>query len=392
MLLTIATPAMSATFSEIIESIVSHQKIKSLQNRSYALKAESRSKGSWGDPMFKLSLKNIPKETLSADETPMSGKEIAVSQVVPLTSRLGDQEDALRYMSQSKNWEALLTRDNLIQQFWQYLITDRRLREELTILRENLIWISKMISVSRNLYATGKQSQQALLELEIRKSELKSDIRSKELAIEIEKSTLLYLLNGVDHGDVAKVPWSLLEKETKDIDKKEKMLEAAVVASNYLHTAKNKARIPDITFSLGYTKREFDDNLGDFVSFGASIPIPSSDRRYADIVMTAYNKTSMENSLNDYRNQKRSKLHSLQKRSEQLKEELSILAKETIKYAENAMQITTKSYQLGESTYIELLQLELKLQVLKIKQVGLNANLLATKLQIKTLQGEKLYE
>ena len=83
---------------------------------------------------------------------------------------------------------------------------------------------------------------------------------------------------------------------------------------------------------------------------------------------------------------------SLESQVKKFKSELQILNEQSIKYAENSRTITSKSYGLGDATYIELLQSEIKLQSLKLKSNLLTSKYRKTKVELKLLRGEKLHE
>ena len=70
----------------------------------------------------------------------------------------------------------------------------------------------------------------------------------------------------------------------------------------------------------------------------------------------------------DYRRKKDRDLSLSDKDLSKIKNELNILSNKTIKFATDLRNITAKSYSLGNSTYIELLQSELKLQKILLKK------------------------
>tara|TARA_Y100000741_G_scaffold117884_1_gene88469 strand:+ start:86 stop:301 length:216 start_codon:yes stop_codon:yes gene_type:complete len=71
---------------------------------------------------------------------------------------------------------------------------------------------------------------------------------------------------------------------------------------------------------------------------------------------------------------------------------LSILKEKTIKFARNSREITAKSYGLGNSTYVELLQSELKLQKILMNKVMLEAKRDIKRATLKYVKGEPLNE
>jgi outer membrane protein TolC len=82
----------------------------------------------------------------------------------------------------------------------------------------------------------------------------------------------------------------------------------------------------------------------------------------------------------------------LEKEIKKLLGELNILKERTIKFARNSREITSKSYGLGNSTYVELLQSELKLQKILMNKVMLEAKRDIKRATLKYVKGEPLNE
>ena len=89
---------------------------------------------------------------------------------------------------------------------------------------------------------------------------------------------------------------------------------------------------------------------------------------------------------------KKSNLGYLQQSINKLKEEIKILQSKTLQFARSLRKITSKSYGLGNSTYIELLDAEIKLLNILLRENKLNANLKTVHLERKFIAGGKLDE
>ena len=375
--------AYSYSFQDAIDAIKSHDVVSSLEKKSKALVEEGESKGSWGDPMFRVAAKNYPKDSLKNDDTPMTGIEFGLAQKVALTTKYGNIEDAFAALGQATKQESENKAQELIRSFW-----------EINIINENLNWIKNILKVSKRLYANGKISQQALLDIQIRKSELEALLSNTEYESKQQLDKLSYVL-GKNNESISKetIPWRIFKRSengTKDF--KELSLKSKLIAKSKMLTAKKLAYVPDLTVSVGYTKRSNIDDKGDFVSAMVSFPLPFSGQKYSGHSQAVFEKASAEKKLSNYRKFKSSEQSRLLHQIEKLNSELKILKERTIKFAENSRKITSKSYSLGDSSYIELLQSELKLQSLLLKRSKLSAALLKTKAKYKYLIGEKLYE
>tara|TARA_Y100000590_G_scaffold470454_1_gene665258 strand:+ start:135749 stop:136939 length:1191 start_codon:yes stop_codon:yes gene_type:complete len=389
----VSSQAFGYSFSEAVKRIETHEAVESLNQMAGALTEKGSVNGSWGDPMIKLAAKNFPKDSLKDDETPMTGIEVGLSQKVALTTKYGNTQDAFESLGQAKRHEAGDKKKSLVVSFWKIVIEQKRLGEEIQIFSENLAWVTKILKVSKKLYSNGKISQQALLDIQIRKSEIEAGLSNKEFELKESQSRLGYLLDLEGELDLQTVPWRLVEgPNTEKIDLKELSLESKLKASKHMVTAAKQSFVPDMTFSVGYTKRSNIDNRGDFVSAAVVFPLPISGKKYAGHSKAVHERAAAESLLRNYRRMKNSRERALEHSISRIENELKILNQKTIKFAENSRKVTSKSYGYGRSSYVELLQSELKLQSLLLKRSRLDANLIIKKLEKRYLVGERLYE
>ena len=384
--------ASAITFEKAITVLGTHESVDSLNFKSKALSEEAELKGSWGDPKFKIAAKNFPKNSLRDDQTPMTGIEFGVSQKIALTTKYGNIEDAFKSLSNAYQFEADDKKEALTKAFWEILIIKRKVSEELEILKENNTWISKILKVSKRLYSTGKTSQQALLDIQIRKSEIESELNNKKYELSQIDDRLKYLI-GTSDVEEASIPWKSLKTNSDKLkDNKELSLKEKLKAKDLALTASKQNYVPDLTVSLGYTKRSKIDNNGDFVGAAISFPLPFSGEKYSKYGQAVQEKYVAVKNFENYKRQKNRDISVLSKEIDKLLGELSILKEKTIKFARNSREITAKSYGLGNSTYVELLQSELKLQKILMHKVMLEAKRDIKRATLKYVKGESLNE
>jgi outer membrane protein TolC len=384
--------AKAITFEKAIKALQSHESVDSVRFKSKALSEEAELKGSWGDPKFKIAAKNFPKDSLKDDQTPMTGIEFGVSQKIALTTKYGNIEDAFKSLSNAYQFEADDKKEALTKAFWEILIIKRKVSEELEILKENNTWISKILKVSKRLYSTGKTSQQALLDIQIRKSEIESELNNKKYELSQIDDRLKYLIGTADIK-TASIPWKSLKTSSDKLkDNKELSLKEKLKAKDLALSASKKNYVPDLTVSLGYTKRSDIDGNGDFIGAAISFPLPFSGEKYSKHGQAVQEKYMAVKNFENYKRQKNRDISVLRKEIEKLLGELSILKEKTIKFARNSREITAKSYGLGNSTYVELLQSELKLQKILMNKVMLEAKRDIKRATLKYVKGEPLNE
>ncbi len=392
----ISNHAFAYTFDEAIAHLSHHPVVQSIHQQAFLFKQKGQQEGSWGDPIFHVSMRNMTGRTVSfptVDPTIMQSINFQISQKVALTPVYGTKKKSLFQMALAQEHTKEDQKRKLIIDLWIHLITNRSLNEEMQILKENLDWMMNTISVSEKLYVNGTISQQALLNIKIRKSEMESDIENKKSQIKKQSEHLKYLVDLEGTLDIATIPWDFLETKTirTDLqDFKQKAFDAQLTSKELKLKATKLAYIPDMTLSLGYTKM-LQHNKEGFISAGITWTLPLSRQKYAARLSAEFEKQKTIEEINQYQrlkeNQTKKLLHDIQEN----KSQLQIIHQQAIPFARNSKQITSQSYRLGQSNYVDLLQAELQMQKLLLKSSLLKASLAKNQITYKYLIGDDLY-
>jgi outer membrane protein, heavy metal efflux system len=380
------------SFNDYLEEIDKHSNIIEIKLQSELLKDQGEMKASWGDPKFQITAVNFPKDPMSRNKTPMTGIKYSLSQKIPLTNKFSNIKDAFELASEAKSLDVDNQKTLFIKALWLILIEKRKVIADLKILNENKIWIENILTVSKKMYTNGRIGQQAMLDIQIRKSNLESMIFNKETALKIVSSKLSYLNNNYSSIDLSTVPWSLIDEEKIGSDFVEYSHKKNLASKEKNLTAQKKNYIPDLTIGLSYTKRNKLDGLGDFVGASISFPLPLSSTKYANHGIAVRERAIADNSYRSYKSKKRAKLQEFSLSIKKISYELDLLINKTKGYAKNSRDITSKSYRLGKSTYFELLNSELQLQTILLKENKLISLLAQIKIERNYLQGSALYE
>ena len=170
--LVLFTPFISAfgqtdtdiTLEKLIQTALEHN--PDLQNLEYAGEAAdymSRSAGSLPDPQISFAAVNLPKSSLSFDETPMSGFVIGLSQTIPWPSYLSNQSRIAGLEFQSRLVKIEILKNSIIREvksaYYEYSYWT--LAED--ILNQNLELIETLIQSADTRYATGIGTARDLL-------------------------------------------------------------------------------------------------------------------------------------------------------------------------------------------------------------------------------------
>lgn len=386
------------TFNDIVKSMSKHVSVKRLQAKSKTQALAAKMQSSWGGPKFKLAAKNFPTKNLRGDITPMSGVEYGLSQKIALSQKYGQLENSTMALSLAEKYKARSYERFLIKYFWEILILQKKVNAEIEIIKDNIDWTGSILKVSKKMYSNGKTSQQAILDIQIRISQLESSLSSKRYELEQLGSKLSYLVadsNSNVEFDFKSVPWNVLEaKKTKATlkDFNHMVLQQKLLSNEYKLSAAKLNFIPDLTVSLGYTTRSDIDGNGDFVSAAVTFPIPSSDLSFKNYKKAVQMKRGAMFELENFKRQKTRDASILAIEINKIKAEILILKNKTIKFANNSRTITAKSYGHGRATYNELFSSEIRLQQILTKLVMLETSRDTNVVALKYILGEALNE
>ena len=380
------------TFRAAVQSIAQHSAITALQHSAQAIRQEGVQRSAWREPVVKFNAKNLSAAQFKGKTSPMSGFDFGVVQKIPLTGRYQHLREAFEAKEQSRQAQAKDHQRELLRALWQILITVRQLHAEHKILQENRVWLRKTLKVAEQLYTNGKSTRRALLDIQIREAEVRTALSNKHHARQEQQTKLQYLTGQHTEIDPATIPWQLLSHTTSDKthDYKEQALQHTVRAHTAQARAQRRARIPDLTLAATY--RPDLDGHGNFFTFSLSLPLPVKGSRRAAYAQSLQAQQQAEFQLNTYRRRKNSELDFLQQRSAKLTAALQILRRETQNFAHDTRRLASISYRHGNATYAELLQAELQLQNILLKQVALQAQLASTHLEHRYLKGATLHE
>lgn len=391
----ISSIALAESFGDLVLKFDNHDLLKSQLSKFKAMQEKARQSGSWGDPKLNVSAMNFPKNSLAQDESMMTGIQVGLSQKLSLSGKYGKLRESGLESAKTQESQALQLRREFVKGLWEISIQKDRLVKELKVLKENYDWIKNNLKITKRLYSTGKVPQQAVLDIQIRKSELGSLIEQNKYSQESLKHQLSVLLSSeeVIDIDLSTIDWKKLDNWKNSSDKhdyKKQTLKHNLQASDLKVSARNRNYLPDITFGISYTKRNDLDGIGDFVGASISIPIPTSDLRYAAKKEAVHKRMEAEKSYRNYLNTKPNLLKKMEFEIKDVNNQLSILQKETLKFAKSSRDITAKSYSRGGADYLELLRSELQYQHQLMKQINLIANLKNKKINYLYIKGSDL--
>ncbi len=280
----------------IDSALVNNTGLKVLEHRLAAFEARVPRAGALEDPMLRLDLINLPTNGLDFDSTPMSGKQLTISQRIPLPGLLRAKEQAAEYAAGAAR-EVLADREgvivNLVKQgYYALAFLDRAIE----VTEKNRVLLKDLIRIVRTKYMVGRGLQQDVLKAQVSLSALDDRLIRLKTGRRLAQTRLNRVISrplrtSVDTPDeVRPTPLNLTLKEIQReaVDHRPLLKEIDQSISRWAATeqAARREGWPQFTFLLGYRQRApvgSDPVKGsDFLSLGVGLNLPIFNGRKRD--------------------------------------------------------------------------------------------------------------
>lgn len=262
--------------------------LKVLSHRLAAFEARVPQAGALEDPVLALDLRNVPTGTLDFDSTQMSGKQLTVSQRIPLPGLLRAKERAAECAAGAAR-EVLADRTGAIvnlvkQEYFALAFLDRAVE----VTEKNRSLLGDLVRIAQKKYVVGSGLQHDVLKAQVSLSALRDRLIRLNTERRLSEARLNRVLNRPMEtavpppGDVTPTPFRLSVEDVQRL-----ALAHRPLMNEILHTisgwtateqAAQRSGRPDLTFRLGYLQRTHVEpdpvNGSDFLSFGVSMNLP----------------------------------------------------------------------------------------------------------------------
>jgi len=274
--------------SLMVEVIRVNPDLKAAELRYKAFEAKVPQAGSLPDPMLKAVASNLPIDSWSFDQSPMSGVELMLTQKIPFPGKLGLAKKTARSVAQ-KTKEGYKSTENFIlselkRNYYQLYL----LQKSIEITQKNKLLIEDFARIASTKYSVGKGVQQDVLKAQVEVSKMIDRLISLEEMRKIVQAKINILLNRNPQDSLGEVSdltfreFNYSEEKLQNLALEEnpylKGKGFLVNASQSVYALARREYWPDFTLSASYRFRdevEMDPVRGkDFFSFSASFNIP----------------------------------------------------------------------------------------------------------------------
>jgi len=243
--------------------------------------------GALPDPHFTLSLSNLPVNSFSFNQEPMTGKVIGIMQMFPFPGKLSLSTDIAEHEAAAKEYQREEIRNQIIQRVKQAYFDLYAVDRAIETTEKNKALMEQFVHVAETKYKTGSGLQQDILRAQVEISKLEDEFimwKQKRLSV---TARLNALLNRPVQTRIERTSPELMLPESpekissvEEIEQNRPLLKAwhqkIQKAETEVELAKHDV-LPDFTVGASYRQRsDLVDmrQMTDFFSATLSVNIP----------------------------------------------------------------------------------------------------------------------
>lgn len=367
----------SSLDSLIIQALQVSPKLKMLKEKYNASESRIEINSNLSDPMLTLGFMNLPTNSFSFTQEPMTGKIVGLSQAIPFPGKLGSVADVAEKDAEIVTKEIADSENEIkkiiSQNYWELVFV----RKAIEVANESKRLLKDIAEVVRANYSVARASQQNLLKVELEITNIIDrieELKSKESSIisminaQLLKDAQSYIytndLPSIEYLHITQAKLDSLAKSYRPFLGGIQLAEAKMALMEEL------ARYdyyPNFTLGMIYTFRDeisaTNTPLNDFISFALGISLPlnyggkvTAKVEEAEAMQRMYEeqyKTSLQ-MLNGNFGSSIAKLNSLQERIKLIEEALLPQAIQTY-------SASLSSYQVAQIDFINVVDAQNKL-------------------------------
>ena len=370
-------PAQELSLEALIEeALASNPALSELRLKTSAQQARIPQAGALSDPTFMLEMSNVPLSDFDFDSTPMSGRQIGLSQMLPYPGKRADKQRMAEHSAAAVQAEHL-DREGLIvsavkRSYYDLAFFDRAI----AITRENEALLEDFVRIAQTKYAVGKGLQQDVLKAQVARSSLKERLIRMQQMRRHAEAELNSALNRPPQEPVGQPGLVTLTPFDVDIETLQQMaiehrprlrgIERTIQQWQVAEDLARRELRPDFDISIAYRQRDFDADPvsgSDFVSAGVvlNLPIYRGRKQKQQILEAQLMRQSVEAKLEAARQEIFLQLQKLSVDAEAHRAEAELFAAAIIPQANQSLTAAMAGYQVDKVDFLTLLDSHVKL-------------------------------
>jgi cobalt-zinc-cadmium efflux system outer membrane protein len=274
--------------SELIrEAVANNPRLEAAVQRSMSSEKAIPQAGALADPLVSFGLMNLPVNSFSFNQEPMTGKTIAVMQMFPFPGKLAIKTDMAELEASAVKFQQEEVRNQIVHMVKNAYYSLYGIDRALETVEKNKALMEQFVHVAETKYATGSGLQHDVLRAQVELSKMEDDLTmwlQKRLAAE---AGLNALLNRPADAPVEKTPQELslspdasIAVSVDDIEQSRPLLKAwkeRIWKTESAVALAERDFWPNFTVGTSYNQRDDLKNgtkMDDFFSATVSVNVP----------------------------------------------------------------------------------------------------------------------
>lgn len=413
LIIAIAIASVSFGQTEYLQDLINtaievSPKIKMLEMKKLAASNRIEQNSNLPDPMLTLGFANLPVNSFSFTQEPMTGKIVGLSQAFPFPGKLGEQADVNEKDVDIVEQEILDAKNEIRKNVIKNYNELSFFRESIQIAESSKDLLNNIAEVVRTKYSVSTASQQNLLKIELEItniSEKIEDLKSKEQS---QVSILNAFLLRTTDSQIITEQFSEINYEKFTVDA---LVDSAVKYRPFLEgikEAKQKEVLkkslveydyyPNFNLALQYSFRDKIERtntpLDDFFSVMVGISLPLN---YGGKVSARVEETeSMQKLYDEQYNMSvqilQSSFGSSVAKLSSLKERIKLISEGSLLQANENLKTTLTSYQVGQVDFLNVIDAQNSLLKIENDLYRLKTDYLNEIAELEFLTGTEFYQ
>ena len=320
------------------------------------------------DPIVSISLSSYPIDSFKTNQSPMTGNDIRLSQMIPFPGKLDTKG---RIAAEKSRWFTYAYQDNRLQVRQQVKDAWYRLlfqHQAIELTEHNLKLLDDFIRMTETRYEVGKGLQQNVLKAQLQRSkqmDMLFSLQQQEAATKAELNSLAgrktdQPLNIDERLESHPATYDLEELQQSAEQNRPLFTSFAALIDQY-KSQRELTRLdykPDFTVWAAYRWR--DDSLADggtdFASAGLSFNLPLPNERRSEAVAEADSSLRLAyQKRNDFQSKVNLAIHRSLTRFNQASKLVDLYKGGIIPQADQTFQATLSAYQVDKVDFLDLL-------------------------------------
>ncbi|MGA9290972.1 MAG: TolC family protein [Ignavibacteriaceae bacterium] len=392
--------------SLITQAINISPRLKMLQFKYSSAESNINATSNLPDPMLTLGLVNLPTNSFSFTQEPMTGKIIGLSQAIPFPGKLGSIAEVSEKGAEIVKQEINDARNEIVKNVSQNYFELIFARKAIAVANENLKLLTEIAKVVRTNYSVAKASQQNLFKVELEITNLNDkmdELKNKENSI-----TAIINAQLLRSQDVMVFTGNLPAIEYHNFSQEQ--LDSLAVQNRPFLTgiqlAKQKAELqeklakydylPNFNVSVQYSQRDriakTNTPLADFASFmvGISLPLNYGGKASSKVEETEAMKDMYQEQYNLSLQMLNSSFGTAVSKLNSLQDRIKLVEQAQLPQAQQTYSAALSSYQVGQIDFINVIDSQNKLYQVETNLYRLKTDYLKEVAELKFLTGTSL--